>query len=65
MNPEAREQALARVPLKRFGTAEEVSDAALFLIMNAYAHNCVLNLDGGSSATVSPKSILYKQGSEC
>ncbi|KAG8627853.1 hypothetical protein KVT40_003726 [Elsinoe batatas] len=51
MTPGAREQAAARIPLKRFGTAEEVADAVLFLIQNGYAHNCVLNLDGGLSAT--------------
>ncbi|KAF2227075.1 hypothetical protein BDZ85DRAFT_174787, partial [Elsinoe ampelina] len=50
MTPEAREQAAARIPLKRFGTADEVADAVLFLIQNGYAHNCVLNLDGGLSA---------------
>ncbi|KAF2728749.1 NAD(P)-binding protein [Polyplosphaeria fusca] len=41
---------LAQIPLKRFGTPEEVAHAALFLIQNQYAHNCVLNLDGGLSA---------------
>ena len=39
-----------QIPLGRFGTAEEVADAALFLATNQYAHNCVLNLDGGTSA---------------
>jgi len=41
-----------RIPLGRFGTAEEVADAAFFLAANRYANNCVLNLDGGLSATV-------------
>lgn len=53
MTAEARDQALSRIPLKRFGTSEEVADAVTFLVNNAYAHNCVLNLDGGLSATVS------------
>ncbi len=39
-----------RIPLKRFGRSEEIADAALFLAENQYAHNCVLNLDGGLSA---------------
>lgn len=41
----------ARVPLGRLGLAEEVADAAAFLVKNPYAHNTVLNLDGGLSAT--------------
>tara|TARA_R110002003_G_scaffold56_3_gene5063 strand:+ start:13177 stop:13719 length:543 start_codon:yes stop_codon:yes gene_type:complete len=39
-----------RIPLGRFGMVEEIADAALFLARNEYAHNCVLNLDGGLSA---------------
>lgn len=39
-----------RIPLKRFGQPEEIGHAALFLAENQYAHNCVLNLDGGLSA---------------
>lgn len=39
-----------RIPLGRFGMAEEVAGAVLFLAENEYAHNCVLNLDGGLSA---------------
>lgn len=38
------------IPLKRFGKPEEIAHAALFLAENQYAHNCVLNLDGGLSA---------------
>jgi len=51
MSSEARTQALDAIPMKRFGRAEEVADAAVFLALNAYASNCVLNLDGGLSAT--------------
>jgi NAD(P)-dependent dehydrogenase (short-subunit alcohol dehydrogenase family) len=40
-----------KIPLDRFGTPEEVADAAVFLAANEYANNCVLNLDGGLSAT--------------
>ncbi|KAI2084623.1 hypothetical protein LOZ36_004633 [Ophidiomyces ophidiicola] len=39
-----------KVPLRRFGTVEEVADAAMFLVTNQYANNCILNLDGGLSA---------------
>lgn len=39
-----------RIPLGRFGKAEEIAQAALFLAENQYAHNCVINLDGGLSA---------------
>ncbi|KAK7948719.1 uncharacterized protein PG986_009605 [Apiospora aurea] len=39
------------IPLARLGSAEEVADAAAFLVKNPYAHNTVLNLDGGLSAT--------------
>ena len=53
MTSEAHEAALARIPLKRFGHVDEVAEAAIFLATNAYANNCVLNLDGGLSATVS------------
>ncbi|KAI3341479.1 hypothetical protein F4824DRAFT_486635 [Ustulina deusta] len=39
------------IPMGRLGLAEEVADAALFLANNSYAHNCVLNIDGGLSAS--------------
>ncbi|OAG22166.1 3-oxoacyl-reductase [Alternaria alternata] len=39
-----------RIPLNRFGKPDEIAHAALFLAENKYAHNCVLNLDGGLSA---------------
>ncbi|KAF2832762.1 3-oxoacyl-reductase [Ophiobolus disseminans] len=39
-----------RIPLGRFGTPDEIAQAALFLAENEYAHNCVVNLDGGLSA---------------
>ncbi|KAK3937334.1 hypothetical protein QBC46DRAFT_12019 [Diplogelasinospora grovesii] len=40
-----------KIPLQRFGTAAEVADAAAFLAKNPYANNCMVNLDGGLSAT--------------
>jgi len=52
MTSEAKEAALSRIPLKRFGNVDEVAAAAVFLAANDYANNCVLNLDGGLSATV-------------
>ena len=51
MTPEAHSVAVRAIPQQRFGTPEEIADAALFLATNAYANNCVLNLDGGLSAT--------------
>ena len=51
MTPDARSRALAAIPLGRFGSVQDVADAALFLVLNEYANNCVLNLDGGLSAT--------------
>jgi NAD(P)-dependent dehydrogenase (short-subunit alcohol dehydrogenase family) len=50
MTPAARSEALNAIPLKRFGQASEIADAAVFLATNNYANNCVLNLDGGLSA---------------
>ncbi|KAK4179472.1 putative 3-oxoacyl-reductase [Triangularia setosa] len=38
------------IPLQRFGTPDEVADAASFIAKNHYANNCILNLDGGLSA---------------
>lgn len=40
-----------RIPLGRLAKPEEIASAALFLAQNEYAHNCVINLDGGLSAT--------------
>ncbi|KAI0125056.1 hypothetical protein BJ170DRAFT_485898 [Xylariales sp. AK1849] len=41
----------ALIPMGRLGLVEEVAHAAAFLAKNPYAHNTVLNLDGGLSAT--------------
>lgn len=51
--PSEKKSSLTRsIPVERFGRAEEVADAAIFLIANEYASNCILNLDGGLSATM-------------
>lgn len=50
MSYAAREAAVAKIPAGRFGTVDEVADAAVFLCGNQYANNTVLNLDGGLSA---------------
>ncbi|OAL50356.1 NAD(P)-binding protein [Pyrenochaeta sp. DS3sAY3a] len=39
-----------KIPLGRLGKPDEIAQAALFLAENQYAHNCILNLDGGLSA---------------
>ena len=43
-------QLIKKIPMGRFGSADEVADAASFLVKNQYASNCVINLDGGLSA---------------
>ena len=48
--PEMRESLENQIPLRRYGSPEEVADAVVFLLANEYANNCVLNLDGGLSA---------------
>ena len=50
MGEAGRAKALESIPLDRFGTPEEVADAAVFLATNEYANNCILNIDGGLSA---------------
>lgn len=45
-----KDKLVAEIPLRRYGTAEEVAGAVLFLLGNEYANNTVLNLDGGLSA---------------
>ncbi|OCL14107.1 NAD(P)-binding protein [Glonium stellatum] len=51
IDPKSRAQIIDRIPLARFGQADEIAEAALFLVANQYANNCVINLDGGLSAT--------------
>lgn len=50
---EMQESLLPRIPLRRFGEAEEVADAVLFLASNnaRYISGSVLNVDGGCAVT--------------
>ncbi|KAF5008726.1 hypothetical protein FDECE_5013 [Fusarium decemcellulare] len=50
LKPELQATFLKDTPLGRVGAPDEVADAAVFLASNAFANNCVLNLDGGLSA---------------
>jgi NAD(P)-dependent dehydrogenase (short-subunit alcohol dehydrogenase family) len=50
MTSDARSAAISAIPQGRFGSPDEIASAAIFLASNAYANNCVLNLDGGLSA---------------
>jgi NAD(P)-dependent dehydrogenase (short-subunit alcohol dehydrogenase family) len=50
MDEPVRKKLEANIPSQRFGTPDEIADAAYFLATNQYANNCVLNLDGGLSA---------------
>lgn len=45
-----KERLTKLIPMRRFGTADEVADAAAFLAQNAYVNNCTLTIDGGLSA---------------
>ncbi|PSN73330.1 NAD(P)-binding protein [Corynespora cassiicola Philippines] len=45
-----RSALMEKIPLKRFGRPEEIASAALFLAANQYAHNSIINMDGGLSA---------------
>jgi len=47
-----RERILARIPMKRFGEADDIKGAALFLVSNAskYITGQVINVDGGMSS---------------
>ena len=49
MAPELRERAERAIPLRRFGTAQEIADAAVFLSSpaSAYTTGAVLVVDGG------------------
>ncbi|KIE02656.1 Carbonyl reductase 4, partial [Metarhizium majus ARSEF 297] len=50
LKPELQQAYLKDTPLNRVAHPAEVADAAVFLASNAFANNCVLNLDGGLSA---------------
>ena len=42
-----KEASLALIPMKRFGTPEEVADVALFLAGQEYLTGQVITIDGG------------------
>ncbi len=42
-----KESILSTIPLKRFGTTEEVANVAVFLAKNKYITGQVINIDGG------------------
>lgn len=47
LKEDMKKQMLETIPLKRFGTPEDVADAAVFLAKNTYITGQVLNIDGG------------------
>lgn len=47
MKPEIREKAIAPVPLKRLGEAEEIAHAALFIAENDFFTGRIVEIDGG------------------
>ena len=47
LNDDMKKQMLSAIPLKRFGKAEEVAEAAIFLAKNRYITGQVINIDGG------------------
>ncbi|ASN60030.1 3-oxoacyl-[acyl-carrier-protein] reductase [Latilactobacillus curvatus] len=47
LKPSMQEAIQAQIPLQRFGTPEEIADAALFLAENTYVTGQVLTVDGG------------------
>jgi NAD(P)-dependent dehydrogenase (short-subunit alcohol dehydrogenase family) len=51
-NPQRREEMLSRIPLKRFGTAEEMAAAVCYLAspQASYMTGQILHLDGGLTA---------------
>ncbi|KAJ4255572.1 hypothetical protein NW762_009569 [Fusarium torreyae] len=46
-----KEEVMSNTPSRRVGKPDEVADACIFLASNEFANNCVLNLDGGLSAS--------------
>ena len=51
MTAAAREAALGATPAGRFGTPEEVADAAVFLVGNGYVNGAEIVVDGGLGCT--------------
>jgi acetoacetyl-CoA reductase len=44
---EVREKLMAQVPLRRFGTAEEVAHAVIFALENGYVTGAQIDVNGG------------------
>jgi len=47
LNDKVKEQMEGQIPLKCFGSVDDVANAALFLAQNSYITGQVLNVDGG------------------
>jgi 3-oxoacyl-(acyl-carrier-protein) reductase len=47
LSDEVKEQMMCNIPLKAFGTGEDVAKAAVFFAKNRYITGQVLNVDGG------------------
>lgn len=47
LSDKVKEQMQGQIPLKGFGTVEDVANAAIFLAKNSYITGQVLNVDGG------------------
>lgn len=47
LNDKVKEQMEGQIPLKCFGSVDDVAKAALFLAQNSYITGQVLNVDGG------------------
>ena len=47
LSEETQAKILENIPLSRFGTADEVAEAALFLAGSAYITGQTLSIDGG------------------
>ncbi len=47
LNDKVKEQILSNIPLKKLGSAKDVSNCVLFLLTNDYITGQVINVDGG------------------
>src|SRR5215467_2296743 len=54
LKPDDRQGALTQTPLRRFGTPQDIANAALFLASDeaAYITGAALNVDGGMATTL-------------